>query len=211
MKKILSILLVFVSLLALFSCGGNGDNNDGNADSQQKAYVYSAKVVAGTTPIVGAKVEIRNESADQKALLTTDSKGEIAKTYNEEIAGEWVAKIISIPDVYGIEKTEYLGKTYTLTNGFVKIEFAQVELPQFEVKVVDQNGDAVVGVRVQVCAGSNCRVAMTDEAGIARFDYAEGEHHANILIAPAGYTDSTNQQEYSFDEDLKCEIAITKN
>ncbi len=209
MKKILSILLVFVSLLALFSCGGNGDNNDGNADSQQKAYVYSAKVVAGTTPIVGAKVEIRNESADQKALLTTDSKGEIAKTYNEEIAGEWVAKIISIPDVYGIEKTEYLGKTYTLTNGFVKIEFAQVELPQFEVKVVDQNGDAVVGAMVQICLDS-CFVKVTDDTGVARMDYADGEYKANILSLPDGYTDTTNGEKFSF-ENLKCEITVTKN
>lgn len=209
MKKILSILLVFVSLLALFSCGGNGDNNDGNADSQQKAYVYSAKVVAGTTPIVGAKVEIRNESADQKDLLTTDSKGEIAKTYNEEIAGEWVAKILSIPDVYGIENTEYLGKTYTLTNGFVKIEFAQVELPQFEVKVVDQNGDAVVGAMVQICLDS-CFVKVTDDTGVARMDYADGEYKANILSLPDGYTDTTNGEKFSF-ENLKCEITVTKN
>lgn len=209
MKKILSILLILASLLSLFACN-TGDNGDGNSDAQQKVYAYTVKVMAGTTPIVGAKVDLRNDSADKKALIETDSKGEASYTSNTEILGEWVAKITEIPDAYGIDKTEYLGKSYTLVNGNVRIEFAQVELPQFEVKVVDQDGVAVVGARVQVCA-TTCRTALTDENGIASFDYAEGEHHANILVVPEGYTDSTNGAEYSFDENLECLIVITKN
>ena len=209
MKKIISLLLVLTSLFALFSCVPNEGNGECNADSMLKVYVYSVKVMAGTTPIVGAKIDLRNESADKKGNPVTDANGEAAYTSYTEIAGEWVAKIISIPDVYGIDKTEYLGKTYTLVNGSVKIEFAQVDVPQFEVKVVDQNGDAVVGAMVQICLDS-CFVKVTDDAGVARMDFADGEYKANILSLPDGYTDSTEGAKYSF-VDLKCEIIVTKN
>ena len=61
MKKIIALMLALMTVFAFVSCGGD-DEGEG-ADSQQKAYVYSVKIMAGTTPIVGAKVDLRNESA----------------------------------------------------------------------------------------------------------------------------------------------------
>ena len=207
------MMLAMATLILLASCGGgDGDGAGDDADdTPATSYAYTVKVMAGTTPIVGAKIELKNDANSVKKLLTTDAKGEVAYTSDTEISGEWVARITSIPDKYDIEKSEYDGKTYTLENGTVTITCAQVEVPQFKVTVVDQNGDVVVGARVQVCAGENCRIAYTDENGVASFAYAAGEHHANIAKAPDGYTDSTNKAEYSFDSELKCTIEITKN
>lgn len=210
MKKIIALMLALMTVFAFVSCGGD-DEGEG-ADSQQKAYSYSVKIMAGTTPIVGAKVDLRNASADVKKLIETDVNGEAAYTSTTEISGAWVAKITSIPDVYGVAKDEYLGKEYTLTNGSVTVEFAQVELPKFEIKVVDQNGDAVAGVKIQLCSGEICNVPRdTNDAGVAEFDYAVGDYTAKIFSLPDGYSVDDMEAKYTFNADLECTITVTKN
>lgn len=61
---------------------------------------------------------------------------------------------------------------------------------QYKVKVVDEEGNPIVGVMVQVCTDETCLIPVkTDDAGIATFaPAAEGEYHANFLPnVPAGY------------------------
>ncbi|MBQ8769223.1 MAG: hypothetical protein IJZ15_06240 [Oscillospiraceae bacterium] len=61
---------------------------------------------------------------------------------------------------------------------------------QYKVKVVDEAGNPVVGVMVQVCTDESCLMPVkTDDAGVATFaPAAEGEYHANFLPGvPAGY------------------------
>ena len=61
---------------------------------------------------------------------------------------------------------------------------------QFKVKVVDEAGNPVVGVMMQVCNEETCLMpVMTDDAGVATFaPAAEGEYHANFLTGvPTGY------------------------
>ncbi len=61
---------------------------------------------------------------------------------------------------------------------------------QLKVKVVDEGGNPVVGVMVQVCTDESCLIPVkTDDAGVATFaPAAEGEYHANFLPGvPEGY------------------------
>jgi len=61
---------------------------------------------------------------------------------------------------------------------------------QYKVRVVDEKGNPIVGVMVQVCTEETCLMPVkTDEAGVATFAPAEpGEYHANFLPKiPAGY------------------------
>ena len=61
---------------------------------------------------------------------------------------------------------------------------------QLKVKVVDEGGNPIVGVMVQVCTDETCLMPVkTDDAGVATFaPAAEGEYHANFLPGvPAGY------------------------
>ena len=61
---------------------------------------------------------------------------------------------------------------------------------QHKVTVVDEEGNPIVGVYVQVCNDETCLMPVkTDEAGVATFAPAdEGEYHANFLSGvPEGY------------------------
>lgn len=61
---------------------------------------------------------------------------------------------------------------------------------QLKVKVVDEGGNPIVGVMMQVCTDETCLAPVkTDDAGVATFaPAAEGEYHANFLPGvPEGY------------------------
>ncbi|MBQ4641004.1 MAG: hypothetical protein IJB47_00095 [Oscillospiraceae bacterium] len=63
-------------------------------------------------------------------------------------------------------------------------------MAQYKVKVVDEEGNPVVGVMIQVCTEETCLIPVkTDDAGVATFPPAvEGEYHANFLPGiPEGY------------------------
>lgn len=64
-------------------------------------------------------------------------------------------------------------------------------MAQYKVKVVDDAGNPVVGVMIQVCTDETCLIPVkTDDAGVATFPVAQiGEYHANFLPGiPEGYT-----------------------
>ncbi len=63
-------------------------------------------------------------------------------------------------------------------------------LVQYKVKVVDQEGNPIVGVMVQLCTDESCLIPVkTDDTGVATFaPTEEGEYHANFLPGvPEGY------------------------
>lgn len=60
---------------------------------------------------------------------------------------------------------------------------------QYKVKVVDEEGNPIVGVYVQLCTEETCLMPVkTDEAGVAVFTPAEEEeYHAKFTKVPEGY------------------------
>lgn len=61
---------------------------------------------------------------------------------------------------------------------------------QYKVKVVDDAGNPVVGVMIQICNDETCLIPVyTDETGVAQFaPTEEAEYYASILKGvPAGY------------------------
>ena len=61
---------------------------------------------------------------------------------------------------------------------------------QYKVKVMDDEGNPIAGLMVQLCTEETCLAPVkTDETGVAAFAPAEeGEYHANFLPGvPAGY------------------------
>ena len=57
----------------------------------------------------------------------------------------------------------------------------------FEVKAVDQNGNGVAGVRLQLYATTSV-MATTDDAGVATFEIEEArEYKLSVLSKPSGY------------------------
>lgn len=59
--------------------------------------------------------------------------------------------------------------------------------PKFEVTVVDQNGDVVSGIWVQLC-NESCLPKVTDENGVATFDaeITDG-YKLSVMTCPEGY------------------------
>ncbi len=62
------------------------------------------------------------------------------------------------------------------------------EQPSFKVKIVDQNGDPVQGVMIQVCK-EFCLPAISNDEGIATISIEiEDGHKLQFSSAPEGYT-----------------------
>lgn len=77
--------------------------------------------------------------------------------------------------------------------------------PKFEVTVVDQNGDAVSGIWVQLC-NESCVPKTTDENGVAAFDaeITDG-YKLSVMTCPEGY-----ETEYVGENYIYLEEGITE-
>lgn len=79
-------------------------------------------------------------------------------------------------------------------NTDTKVQSSQTEnsseeetTPKFEVTVIDQNGDVVSGIWVQLC-NESCLPKVTDENGVATFDaeITDG-YKLSVMTCPEGY------------------------
>lgn len=68
----------------------------------------------------------------------------------------------------------------------------------YTVTVVDENGEPVPGVVVQWCL-ETCFPGFTNASGVAQYTAAEADYHVSINSMPAGYTYSTDEQEFSYE------------
>ena len=78
----------------------------------------------------------------------------------------------------------------------------EIEVPDgmvtYTVTVVDEAGSPVAGAMVQLCK-DNCYPNVTDANGEAFFELAEDSYKVSFLMLPAGYTYSTDAQEFYFE------------
>ena len=78
----------------------------------------------------------------------------------------------------------------------------------FTVKVVDENGNPIANVYVQLCDDAMCYMpAATDANGVATFRMAEGSYKAALSVPVTGYVDVTGQY-FEFEGDAT-EVTIT--
>lgn len=76
----------------------------------------------------------------------------------------------------------------------------------YTVHVEDENGTALSGVMVQICKDA-CLPGMTDAEGNAAFTVVEDDYKVSFLTLPAGYTYTTEETEFYF-EDGATEITL---
>lgn len=77
----------------------------------------------------------------------------------------------------------------------------------YYVTVVDEEGNGIAGAMVQICLDT-CFPGMTNESGVAQFSVQEADYKVSFLALPAGFTYSTEEQEFYF-EDGSTELTIT--
>ena len=79
---------------------------------------------------------------------------------------------------------------------------------EYKVTVVDESGNPVKGVMVQICKDS-CIPARTGENGVAEFTVAEDEgYKVSFSVIPEGYESASEETEFYF-EDGSFEMTLT--
>ena len=73
--------------------------------------------------------------------------------------------------------------------------------PVYTVKIVDEAGNPVVGVMVQICQGETCLPGpVSDANGVVTFQVAEADYKVSFLGGvPAGYEYTTEETEFYFE------------
>lgn len=77
----------------------------------------------------------------------------------------------------------------------------------YSVKVVDEEGNPIVGALVQMCKES-CFPSVTGEDGVATFSLVEDDYKVSFLTLPEGYTYSGEEDTFYFEAGA-VELTIT--
>lgn len=93
------------------------------------------------------------------------------------------------------------------TEAVPETEAADSGLTNYSVTVVDEEGNGIAGAMVQICLDT-CFPGMTNESGVAEFNVQEADYKVSFLAMPAGFTYSTEEQEFYF-EHGSTELTIT--
>ncbi len=225
MKKFLTCLFVLslcLSLAAtLISCGGNDDDKTDPTTDNKITYTVTIKDKDGA-PVPGVKLmfsdysdifENRETDADGKASADFD-------TANDALG----IMISSVPA--GYEKPAALaGSVFHAMFGTSKeismeIEKVVVETTPYTVKVVDQNGNAVVGAKVQICHSLCLDCDPTGANGETTKEITtasiEGSLKVKVLTVPSGYSIPAGTLEDGYhaafaDGETTVTVTVTKN
>ena len=91
--------------------------------------------------------------------------------------------------------------TTTTTGGNGGPENPPPANPTYTVKIVDQNGTPIQGVRVQFCINETCTPMMafpSNADGIITITHmAEGNYDVKVLSAPSGYAENTEYHNFN--------------
>ena len=197
LKKIISMLLaltlVFTLGVALVSCtddSGNNDNagnNNGGDDTDVKeTYVVTVKDSDGNA-VAGVEVSMIKVTSTTEMPYPGAKKetAEDGKASFEVKQGTWKVAVEDVPTGYVLPEGNFAFTDKAVT---ITIE----ALPTYTIKVVDQDGNAVVGAKVQMCKKGESGVCVayrnpTDEKGESSIRVDEGSYEAQVTSVPDGY------------------------
>jgi len=192
MKKILSIILAAIMLVTMsFSLVACGGEEQGNQPASDGKVTYTVTVVdENGKPMKGAEITF-SPAGSMDIPFETEDNG----TVSYKTAKALTAKLTGIPSGY---KSAQLNKDIIFDdNGNATIVLSK--MPPYVVKVVDQDGNPVAGVKVQMCDKYCVSFnAPTDANGQTSTDYREGNFRAQILELPEGYTVDDLDDYYEF-------------
>lgn len=205
-KKFLSIILVccmLMSVLSFTACGnknngndnntneGSGnDNTNDNTNNQTTDKTYTVTILDGDkNPVEGVKLVITDEKS--YLTVTTNVNGQASVQLPETKVSVMVT---SVPD--GYEKPEKVSGVYhgVFKTGSTDLSITLSKVASntvtYTVKVIDQNGDAVEGMQVQLCPDGVCLADqfITGANGEISKELTPGKTIDVKLYALDGYT-----------------------
>ena len=204
-------LVVIVPIVLVIVLGGGNDNvdepdnggNPGSTETQDTKVTYVVNVVdENGTGVKDVRIEFIME--EMPLVYKTDENGKSSFTTKKEVTG---VAIKSIPNGYESDK---VGKALSF-DGENSIKITLKKLPDFVIKVVDNEGNLVEGVQVQMCdEEGSCRMPKTTGAdGVATYGYEAGSFHAQLTVVPEGYTVEDASAYYEFVDGVAT-IVLTK-
>ena len=199
--KIVALVLLFAMLLC--GCNGGGGNPT-TGDTEPKNENYVVKFVDDDgNPVSGIITQFVKKDGSQNLILS-EADGTI--TVSADLF-ENKFTILSLTG-YTAEKMEYELNAENMVVVLLNKENKGDSNVTYTVTVVDQHGNPVSGVVVQICDEENCKLPMTtDENGKASAAYAPSVYHVTLNSLPAGYSSETT--EFYFND--KTELTITIN
>lgn len=221
---LLAVSLLFASCIGLVACDdGDGEGSgeqtggtdDGKDDGKDDGLSTDAKVdytvtVLDTdgTPVMGAEVQLLNKDNNTKyPKEETDIDGKV--TFSRK-AGNYVAILASVPDDYTVADFDV---EYNFSNNSALIRVDLKVYPRYTIKVVDQDGNPVVGAKVQACINTLCVdfPNVTDQNGESHREIEVDSYQGKINALPAGYSErpGTVGQYYSFTGDEATGFFVT--
>ena len=217
MKKTLRAMLLLALTLCLAfvlaSCGDGDSKDNGNCDDTAKdgkvTYTVTALDSDGN-PVKGVSVEF-TAGTSTPVPFKTDKDGKASYTSKNTVT----AIVKSVPTGYTLDK---LGQKLSFDKDG-KLTLTLTKLPPLVIKVVDQDGNPIKDVTVQMCEdGGTCRIpTTTDENGVATYDFEEGYFHAQLTVGEGedvselypGYTVDDPAKYYEFVDGIAT-ITLTK-
>lgn len=195
--------------------GNNGDGS-GNVDPQPETDVtYSVTVVdQDGNPVKGAMVYFYGNGSGIDVPFPTNKDGVASYKTDKGVAS---VSLFTLPTGYEYVKLgqkQNLDSDNKLTITVTKKAEENTGV-SYTIRVVDQNGDAVVGAMVQMCSDSCFPFDPTDENGESVSIRKLDDFKAQIISLPDGYTDITNGEYQLFSGDAESgftvTIVVTKN
>ena len=182
----IAVLLVAVILLVLLLPGAPDNGEETPPTDGKVTYVVTVVDNEGN-PVKDAMVFF-SPKGGTAFPLPTEADGTVSYKTDKELT----VSILSVPTGYEYDKltqTQSFDKDGKLTVTVNKV--TKEEGTKYLIRVVDQNGNAVAGAKVQMCESENegvCLVPITtDENGEATYTVEEKGYKAAITSLPEGY------------------------
>ena len=202
LKKILSLVLVICMLAtvcSLTACGekdknegtNNENNENGGNENVSTDKTYTVTVLDGeNNPVEGVKLVITDGNSYPTTTSDKDGKASVQLPKATTVS----VMVTSVPDGYvkpekvsGVYHGVFASGSTELT---LKVEKEADNKVEYTVKVVDQNGDAVVGMSIQLCPNGVCLAEkfVTNENGEITVKLNAGSEVDVKLEGLEGYT-----------------------
>ncbi|MBE6533139.1 MAG: hypothetical protein E7676_06550 [Ruminococcaceae bacterium] len=199
-------VVVIVPIVLVIALGGNGDNggngDGGNGGDGDKSIVVTVVDDEGNA-VKDVEMSLITAKMPLPQKQKTDADGKVTTTNKEVIK----VKITKIPA--GYSKALLNEEQSIPADGKLTINLEK--LPEWVIRVVDQDNNAVVGAMVMMCElgnEGNCKIPVaTDDNGCGKY-LEEGEYKAKISSLPDGYT--ADLSEYHPFDGHEVVIKVTK-
>ena len=207
MKKIISLILAATMLLAmsgcLFSC-------DDETETTPKTYTVNV-VDENGNPVKDVVITFTSESGESDMKVT---KADGKLTY--EPAEKFTASVTRVPNGY---KDDLVGQTISFDEQgnatiTLKKNVTEVVKEDYVILVVDQDGNPIEGISVQMCADVCVDVKETNAEGKVSYNVTPKDYKAQLSYfsaaeLPDGYTVDDLTAKYEFVDGMAT-IVLTK-